>query len=133
MQDKVKLPAIGLIVLGVLGILAGLWSLFAGGVSVQQLVDMGVDPDQAEEVAKYVSSGGKILPLFGIAVAGFITWAGLQMKALKSWTAAVIANVLVMIPCFTSCCCVVGIPLGIWGLVVLMKPEVKSAFQGKSA
>jgi hypothetical protein len=32
-----------------------------------------------------------------------------------------------LIPCFCPSC-FVGIPVGIWSLVVLMKPEVKAAF-----
>jgi hypothetical protein len=37
------------------------------------------------------------------------------------------AAILAMIPCLSSCC-IVGLPLGIWALVVLSKPEVKSEF-----
>jgi hypothetical protein len=44
------------------------------------------------------------------------------------WTVSFIASILAMIPCFTSCCCLVGLPIGIYALVVLNKPEVKSAF-----
>ncbi len=33
-----------------------------------------------------------------------------------------------MIPC-VSPCCLLGLPLGIWALIVLVKPEVKAAFQ----
>jgi ABC-type proline/glycine betaine transport system permease subunit len=63
----------------------------------------------------------------------FVAWAGFQMLKLKSWTAAVVANVLMMIPCFSSCCCIIGVPLGIWGLIVLFNKDVKSAFVAKEA
>jgi hypothetical protein len=36
------------------------------------------------------------------------------------------ACILAMIPC--SACCLLGIPLGIWGLVVINNPEVRGAF-----
>lgn len=39
------------------------------------------------------------------------------------------AAILAMIPC-VSPCCLLGLPLGIWALIVLLKPEVKAAFQG---
>jgi hypothetical protein len=42
---------------------------------------------------------------------------------------AVIASVAAMLPCTVSCCCILGLPVGIWSLVVLMKPEVKQAFR----
>jgi hypothetical protein len=32
-----------------------------------------------------------------------------------------------MIPCISPCC-LLGLPIGIWALVVLLKPEVKAAF-----
>jgi hypothetical protein len=39
------------------------------------------------------------------------------------------ASIIAIIPCFGPCCCL-GIPVGIWALVVINKPEVKSAFRG---
>jgi hypothetical protein len=133
MERKVKFPAIGLIVLGVLGVLAGLFGMIQGAVDPQQLIDAGVPEDQAELIAKYSSSGGIALNILGIAVSCFIIWAGLQMMKLKSWTACVVANILIMIPCFTSCCCLVGIPIGVWGLVQLFNADVKRAFQSPVA
>lgn len=133
MQEKVKLPAIGLIVLGILGVIAALISLVSGTVDAQQFIDFGMPVDQAEQVAEALQSGGVVLPILSLAISGFIAWAGFQMMNLKSWTAAVIANVLVMIPCVTSCCCLVGIPLGIWGLVTLFNAEVRRSFAGQGA
>jgi hypothetical protein len=37
-------------------------------------------------------------------------------------------TILVMIPCLSPCC-ILGIPIGIWGLIVLMDPNVKAAFR----
>jgi ABC-type proline/glycine betaine transport system permease subunit len=51
------------------------------------------------------------------------------MRKLKSYSFAMAMLILNMIPCCNSCCCLVGLPIGIWGLTVLMKPEVKRAFQ----
>jgi hypothetical protein len=39
----------------------------------------------------------------------------------------VVTSIVAMVPCLGPCC-IVGIPIGIWALVVLMKPEVKAAF-----
>ncbi len=43
-----------------------------------------------------------------------------------------VANVLVMVPCITSCCCVLGLPIGVWGLITLFDAEVKRSFQGQN-
>jgi hypothetical protein len=38
------------------------------------------------------------------------------------------ATILSMVPCFSSCCCVINLGIGIWIIVVLQKAEVKAAF-----
>ena len=62
-----------------------------------------------------------------LGACGFLIWGGLQMKKLESWTPSLIACIVALIPCFG--CCLVGIPVGIWGLIILNKAEVKEAFK----
>ena len=50
-----------------------------------------------------------------------------QMKALENYPLALTASILAIIPCLSPCC-LVGLPIGIWAIVVLSKPEVKAAF-----
>jgi ABC-type proline/glycine betaine transport system permease subunit len=50
------------------------------------------------------------------------------MRQLKGRGLAIAGAILAMIPLFTCCCCVIGLPVGIWALVVLMNAEVKAAF-----
>jgi hypothetical protein len=50
------------------------------------------------------------------------------MRKLESFGLCMTASILAMIPCLSPCC-ILGLPFGIWALVVLNKPEVKSAFQ----
>jgi hypothetical protein len=57
----------------------------------------------------------------------FIIICGVQMMKLKSWGMAVAGSVLAMLN-FGSCCCALGIPVGIWSLSVLMSPNVISIF-----
>jgi hypothetical protein len=56
-----------------------------------------------------------------------VIFAALKMKDLTQWSLAVAASILVMIPCISPCC-LIGLPVGIWSLVVLMRPDVKAAF-----
>jgi hypothetical protein len=37
------------------------------------------------------------------------------------------ASIVAMIPCVSPCCCI-GLPVGIWALVVLSKGDVKDHF-----
>ncbi|HEV8375365.1 MAG TPA: hypothetical protein VGR38_03920 [Candidatus Polarisedimenticolia bacterium] len=84
-----------------------------------------------ERTFNMLSGGiGIFFNLVGLAVAGFIVYGAMQMKALKNHTMAMIAAIISVIPCISPCC-VVGLPVGIWALVVLAKPEVKAAFAKK--
>lgn len=127
--QQVQGPAIGLIITAVIGGIFALIGIFG------QILGMGVgmmDLEQyggGSEWAEYALGGGFGIAssIIGLVVAGFIIWAALQMKALRQWTLAVVASILAMIPCISPCC-IIGLPIGIWALVVLMKPEVKAAF-----
>ena len=49
------------------------------------------------------------------------------MQKLQNYQFALTASIVAMVPCISPCC-VFGLPFGIWALVVLNKPEVKSQF-----
>ena len=65
--------------------------------------------------------------VFGMVVSVLIFLGAMKMQSLKSFEFAFVAAVLAMIPCMTPCC-VIGLPFGIWALVVLNKPTVKPHF-----
>jgi hypothetical protein len=50
------------------------------------------------------------------------------MKKLESYSFAMAAAIIAMIPCISPCC-LLGLPFGIWALVVLGDGSVKAAFQ----
>lgn len=131
MQDRVKLPAIGLIITAALGIGLMLLGLFAEGMTQSLYKTLQIPEEQLQRMQE-MQQGGTVLniamTLVGIAGAAFVIYGAMQMMKLQSRTLAIVASILVMIPCFTSCCCLIGIPVGIWSLVVLMKPDVKAAF-----
>jgi hypothetical protein len=57
----------------------------------------------------------------------FIIMCAVQMMRLQSWGMAVAGSVLAMLN-VGSCCCVAGIPVGLWSLAVLMSPDIISIF-----
>lgn len=73
-------------------------------------------------------TGNLVGSLISLAGGAAIITGCLKMKKFESYGYARAANILAMIPC-VSPCCLLGIPLGIWGLVVLSRPEVQSAFR----
>lgn len=126
-RQQVQGPAIGLIVTAVIG---GLFAIFSLLGNILGMGMMSLDQYTGDmEWAQYAFGGafGVVGALIGLAVAGFILWVALQMKELKAWTLSVVASILAMIPCISPCC-IIGLPIGIWALVVLLKPEVKAAF-----
>ena len=60
--------------------------------------------------------------------AGFvIAIGGLKMKQMSGYGWAMAGSVLAAIPCSSSCFCI-GLPVGMWALVVLFGSDVKRAF-----
>jgi hypothetical protein len=59
---------------------------------------------------------------------GLLTSFGaLRMMSLSSRGLAMFGSIVAMLPCVSGCC-LVGLPVGIWCLVVLARPEVKAGF-----
>ena len=65
--------------------------------------------------------------LLGLFAAPVIIYGAVKMFNGSSYGWAKAASILAIIP-FTSCCFLIGAPIGIWALVVLSRPEVKMFF-----
>jgi hypothetical protein len=68
--------------------------------------------------------------VLGLAGAGFVVFGAFQMWRLRSWPIALAACIVAMLPYvyIAPCCFVFGLAPGVWGAIILFKPEVKSAF-----
>ncbi len=78
-----------------------------------------------ERVGNFIGAG-VCMPLFMI---GNIVTAvgGYMMYSKRNYAMAMTAAILAIIPCFSPCY-LLGIPFGIWAVIVLLDPEVKEAF-----
>src|SRR5215211_39290 len=123
-MEMVKLPAIFLIVTAALSVLGGLLGLLTPGVSEEQLSRMLEDPsapDWLKELAQSSAGGvGQASNIVSIVVGGVILFGALKMMRLQSFGWAMAASIAAVIPCLSPCCCL-GIPFGIWSLVVLSR------------
>jgi hypothetical protein len=134
-QELVNVPSMLIIVLGGLGVLLSLLGIVGslGGSNdfAMQLVK-ALPPEQQAKFGQMLASSrggsGIFQNIIGIACAAFTVYGGMQMRALKNWGLALAATILAMLPCGSSCCCCLGLPIGIWVIITLTKPEVKSAF-----
>lgn len=69
--------------------------------------------------------------IFAVVVSGVVMLTilagGIQMIRFKVWGLCLAACILTMMPC--NCFCLLGMPIGIWGIVMLSLSPVRSAFR----
>jgi hypothetical protein len=141
--SKVTPPAIGLIVTGVLNALIAVWNvissiMFMAGVGpaiaaqpqqIEQLNDSGLNGEQFMAVLNiFQGPVGMAIGVLEMVAAALIVLGGIKMKNLRSYNLALTASIVAMIPYLSGCCCV-GLPIGIWAIVILMDPNVKQSFR----
>lgn len=145
-REHVLWPAIFLIALGVLNLVVGLGA--AGfGASTRSLTPEQLDklmeqqnPKQYDDFKKAGYSGKDLLNIYfygGVCGGAFIVLTslltilgGVLMLSLRGYWLAMLASILTAIPCLSpASCCLVGFFVGIWAVVVLLRPEVRSAFR----
>jgi hypothetical protein len=61
-----------------------------------------------------------------IATYPIVLVGGMHMRKLQSRRLAIAASVLAMIPCLPVC--ILGVPVGLWSLIVLVQPDVRRVF-----
>lgn len=127
--EKAGPAAIGLMVAAGLGLA---WQMFATVVNLLTVVG-GNQPGFGggpQPFGGVLTGGiGLVMNVIGIVVGIVVILGALKMRRLESYGMAMTASIIVMIPC-VSPCCLIGIPFGIWSLVVLNDSDVKDAFPG---
>ncbi len=122
--EPLQLPAMFLL------ITAGLGALLQIALLLMSVLGIGLAAMEGElaQIEALIGGGFNIFGIIiALAVAGVIAFGALKMKSGESWTWGLAASILAMIPC-VSPCCFLGLPIGIWAIVILNKPEVKAAF-----
>jgi hypothetical protein len=137
---KIKVPAIGLKVIAILNLVLSLWSLAEMLFSPPNLQEIQTqlqqlnNPQLTDFVEKmmHISTGpaGIANVVLGMVMSVLIFLGASKMQALRSYEFSFTAAVISVIPCLTPCCgFIVGLAFGIWALVLLLKPEIKSQFK----
>jgi len=130
-QSAVTGPAIALMVVAGLSIgvalLSVLGNLLGTGLTAANMSRYGGDQRMMQMMSGAI---GIVMAILWVIVDVVIFMGAMKMKNLQSRGFAIAAAVLAMVPCLGGhpCCCFLGLPVGIWALIVLMKPEVKAAF-----
>src|SRR5262245_33786343 len=122
-ENPLMFPAIFLL------ILSSLFMLLIIASIPSQIVRMrAIDTSTAEGGGELVGSilSLALWPLMNLAIA----LGAISMLRLKNYASAYTAAVLSVIP-VCSPCFLLGIPFGIWAIIVLNRPEVKQRFTKK--
>lgn len=122
--ERVQGPAIYMIVVACLTLVAQVLFLgLIGLAAANPPPDVAGDPEFALGVTVYFIA----IPI-GMIVSAVVLFGALKMRQGESYGLAMTASVLTCIPCIAPCG-LLGMPAGIWGLIVLMDEEVKRAFR----
>jgi hypothetical protein len=125
--EKVTIPAIFMMILGALGFLLAIANaafVFSGAAD-DEPNPFGPDDPNMKNDPSYIA-GQVIATVVTIGWGLLVFFGGLQMKKLSSRGFVMFSSILVMLPC--NWCCVIGIAIGIWALVVLNDDDVKRSF-----
>jgi hypothetical protein len=126
--SQVAGPAIALLIVGIMGVLFGLFYMGLG--ILMPAVLMGAGPGGP-------GPAGGPPPVFFLAIYGglgllmalynaVIVFGAVKMKNLKNFGLAMTTCILALIPLCN--CWMLSIPFGIWALIVILRPEVKDSF-----
>jgi predicted RND superfamily exporter protein len=143
-KEKAKIPAIGLIITGVISLLfvpVGIYQYmtlddqFEKEIQKFEKQNPNASPQQKEDFNAFMGKfkdGMKIVLPGVYAISFFVAlltiYGGLQLMKLKGRGLVYTASILSLLPC-TSSCCVLGLIFGIWAIVVLSDDYVKRGYR----
>lgn len=134
--SKVQAPALALIIITAVSLVLNLGLFFAAPAMLNSLLQnfqtrVELPPGQQAQLVTHTIVDYFTDLMLGIIGGGFVIFGAIQMKNLQMWGVSLAACIVAMIPYIYSgpCCCLFGMPVGIWGLVVLLNQDVKAAFR----
>jgi len=149
-RDAVRMPATLLILAGILSLLLAILGL-AQVSSFPEIMDQMIAATQANPNAPKQDKDNQIdmfimikdmaedrtafytYYCLGIAYSLLVIVGGINMIRLSGPVTPTLSAILVMLPCVLGTCCFMGMPVGIWALVVLSRPNVQRALNRNSS
>ena len=117
-RAKLKLPAIGIIVIAGINLALFLFGLMWLG-----------DVPEFQSAPVFLRAMQTLCILFLLAFA-FSIYGAVQMMNARKYGFAITSAIIIILTIL--CGFPLGFPFGIWALIVLLKPEIKSAFARNS-
>ncbi len=126
-KSQISGPAISLIVVASISLLlVGIGLIFDAVILATGAADNMIQPQGMPKGTQIIIRFIWGILLFASNIVVLI--GSIKMLQLKSYDFAKVCAIISVIPCVGPCC-IVGIPFGIWALVILAKPEVRNAFR----
>ena len=133
-KRAVEGPASWLRVTGMLGVLAGIGGGVLAGVMAYAIAENPAAAarkfgaaNQEEVIVNTVLVG--VCSAFSLVFGGLMAYGAFKMGRLESHGWSITSSVLAIASIlFCTCCLFTGVPIGIWGLVTLARPEVQEGF-----
>jgi hypothetical protein len=124
-------PGICLLVFGILCFLVDVLNLVVTlSPSMQPKNKEGLPPflqqvleDQEKNAGLQVTFAGLFLFASLVILGGAV-----QMLRMRTWGVALAGSIVAMLH-LQVCCCLLGLPLGVWSVVVLCQPDVRALFK----
>ena len=131
-DEKIKVPAIGIITTGALGALVSLVGVITtlSGSNKNTEIPPGLPPEAAGLLKSYLLAMEPFnlpLNLLALILSVLTLMAGIKMLQRRSYGLVMAGVIIGMLPCLSGCCCT-GLPFGIWALIVLSNPEDRKSF-----
>jgi len=128
---KTTAPGIALMVVGIIGLVG------MGIYLVLTFVGLSMEPDKlqpppgadgAERTGFYIGLYGALgTMILSLCMQFLVIASGFALMRRQGYMLALSGSIAAVVPCMSPCC-VIGIPFGIWALVVLADQQVKDAF-----
>jgi amino acid transporter len=136
-KNAVAIPAILLMVVAILGVLFALYGVASSGeAELRKAMDEAMqNPLLPQMYRDYMRtnpvdvSWARYLYGFLAVLSAFVFFGALRMKNLQSYGLAMAAAIVACLPCCGPCLGCLSLPLGIWSLIVLTRPDVKQSFR----
>ena len=130
-KRRLQLPASGLIVVGALNAMSGVVLILGRLASFVNGPERVFTNDARRLGYLTASIFFPLVSLISIIAAPVIIYGGIQILKARGYSIALLAALLALIP-LSSVCCIPGIPIGMWALMVLRDREVKATFESSA-
>jgi predicted Zn finger-like uncharacterized protein len=120
-------PAICLIVVGVLGLLVTSFNVVFALTAPPPHIDPNVPPFLRQIQENSVGPRAAVIQAVFVMINLAIVLSAVMMVLRRAYGLAVAGSILAMLNC-GSLCCILGLPIGIWAVIVLCMEDVKESF-----